>query len=188
MAARKKKKSHSGAFMSKLQNVGKADEAGQEGDGDDSKQSKQSQQSEQSSDEDSLQSKPGKQSKPSEGAAGSRTSESGAAPGGNTPPSARSRGEGRDAPSRRTGAGVRKRRKRGRAKQPSPLAVRTEPHVKDDFKDLAVQVQALSTLEFGEKPTQGVVMEAIITMVKEEVDQDGISHRLFDYLEQWAVE
>jgi hypothetical protein len=31
-------------------------------------------------------------------------------------------------------------------------------------------------------------MEAIITMVKEEVDQDGISHRLFDYLEQWAVE
>jgi hypothetical protein len=25
-------------------------------------------------------------------------------------------------------------------------------------------------------------------MVKEEVDQDGISHRLFDYLEQWAVE
>jgi hypothetical protein len=185
MAARKKKKNHGGAFMSKLQNVGKANEGGQPEDDHDSKQS---QQSKQSGDKESLQRKQDKQSKRGEEEAGSRTSRAGEAPSRNTPPSTQSHRQERDVPSRRCGAGVRQRKKRGEGKQPSPLAVRTKPYVKDDFKDLAGQVQALSTLEFGEKPTQGVVMEAIITMVKEEVDQEGVNHRLFDYLEEWAVE
>ena len=108
----------------------------------------------------------------------------GEAPRGDAPPSARSPGEKREGPTRRPSPP--RRRPQATSKQPSPLAVRTEPYVKEDFKELANRVQALSTLEFGLHPTQGLVMEAIVTMIKEEVEEQGVSHRLFDYMETWS--
>ena len=186
MAARKKKKDHGGAFMSKLKNVGNAEDAGREGESDDSKQSQRSRQSKQTGDSGSLQSKQSKPGKPSKGASGSTASEAGEAPRADASPSTRSRGEKREGPNRRSGAGMRRRERGAGARQPSPLAVRTEPYVKEDFKDLAKRVQALSTLEFGSDPTQGLVMEAMVTMIKEEVEEQGISHRLFDYIETWS--
>lgn len=71
--------------------------------------------------------------------------------------------------------------------QPNPLTVRTKPHVAEDFRNMAKRVKAMVTLEFNREPTQGLVMEAAISMLKREIEEEGIEHRYFDYFRQWAA-